>query len=143
VCQSPFRKKDFQFCQKGIRLYFCIPYIYMSGTLDELDKLNTILNTKENKAEYISSDKFKDDYQRTIKTLVEKLEKEGVSKSREEIRDEIKHFLKKQPENSDIVKELNEINFVVGGSKRRHKRKNTHKRSKRRSSYKRRTSKRL
>ena len=115
----------------------------MSGTLNELDKLNTILNSQKNKAEYISSDKFKDDYQRTIKTLVEKLEKEGVSKSREEIRDEIKHFLKKHSEDSDIVKKLNEINFVVGGTKRRHKRKNTHKRSKRRSSYKRRTSKRL
>ena len=116
----------------------------MSGTLNELDKLNTILNSQKNKAEYISSDKFKDDYQRTIKTLVEKLELEGVSTSPEKIKMEIKDFLlKKHSEDSDIVKKLNEINFVVGGSKRRHKRKNTHKRSKRRSSYKRRTSKRL
>jgi hypothetical protein len=116
----------------------------MSGTLGELNQFNDKLNSQENKAEYISSAQFKEDYERTINILFEKLKKEGVSTSPEEIKTEIKEFLlKKKPENSDIVDKLDEINIVVGGSKRRHKRKNTHKRSKRRSSYKRRTSKRV
>ena len=63
----------------------------MSGTRDELDKLNTLLpNTKEKKAEYISSAQFKEDYERTINILFEKLKKEGVSTSPEKIKMEIK-----------------------------------------------------
>lgn len=61
----------------------------------------------------------------------------------------ILRFLQARPELTAVKDELKKmiesdpLPSKAGGSKRRHKRKNTHKRSKRRSSYKRRTSKRV
>ena len=84
-------------------------------------------------------------FSNTIKEAVKNLS--NITNMEEPLaKDIILGFLISRDDLSAVHNELRtmqQTSSTDGGSKRRHKRKNTHKRSKRRSSYKRRTSKRV